>query len=155
MKGRGKADHGKALFNDLKGLACVKCHNIGGQGGLVGPELSSIGAKYSREELITSVLNPSAKISSGYEPVVVATNDGRILTGIVKSDAPEGLEIEDADAKRIKIPRADVEERKASDVSLMPNGIVEGISPQDFADLIAYMETLKDASANQGKPGGK
>jgi len=155
MRGLGKPDHGKALFNDLKGLACVKCHVVGGQGGAVGPELSGVAAKYPREELVTSVLYPSARISSGYEPVVVATADGRILTGLIKSDTAEGLEIEDADAKRIKIPKGEIEQRKASDVSLMPNGIVEGITPQDFADLIAYMETLKDASANQAKPGGK
>ena len=101
------------------------------------------------------MLFPSAKIFSGYEPVVVATTDGKVLTGILKSDTPEALEIQDAEAKRIKIAKADIDERKTSDVSLMPNGIVEGISAQDFADLIAYMETLKDASANQGKPGGK
>ena len=126
-----------------------------GQGGAVGPELSGVAAKYPREELITSVLYPSARISSGYEPVVVATADGRVLTGLIKSDTAEGLEIEDAEAKRIQIPKADIEDRKASEVSLMPNGIVEGITPQDFADLIAYLETLKDASANQAKPGGK
>ena len=155
LKGQGKPDHGKALFFDLKGLACSKCHVVGGEGGAVGPELSGVAAKYPREELVSSVLYPSARISSGYEPIVVATVDGRVLTGLIKSDTAEGLEIEDADAKRIKIPKADIEERKASDVSLMPNGIVEGISAQDFADLIAYMESLKDASANQGKPGGK
>jgi putative membrane-bound dehydrogenase-like protein len=152
-RGQGKADHGKALFFDLKGLACSKCHVVAGQGGAIGPELSGIAAKYPREELIASVLYPSAKISSGYEPAVVALNDGRVLTGLVKSDTPEALEIEDADAKRIKIPKADIEDRKQSDVSLMPNGIVEGLSAADFADLIAYLETLKDASANQGKPG--
>ncbi len=154
VKGPGKPDHGKALFADLKGLACIKCHVVAGQGGAVGPELSGVAAKYPREELIASVLYPSARISSGYEPIVVAVADGRVLTGLIKVDNAEGLEIEDAESKRIKIPRADIEDRKASDVSLMPNGIVEGISPQDFADLIAYLETLKDASANQGKPAG-
>ncbi len=155
LKGKAKPDHGKALFNDLKGLACVKCHVVGGQGGAVGPELSGVAAKYPREELIDSVLYPSRRISSGYEPVVIATADGKVLTGLVRSDTADGLEIEDADGKRIKLAKADVEDRKASDVSLMPNGIVEGITPEDFADLIAYLDTLKDASANQGKPAGK
>ncbi|WP_435005628.1 HEAT repeat domain-containing protein [Tundrisphaera lichenicola] len=155
LKGSGQAERGKVLFFDMKGLACVKCHVVGGQGGAVGPELSGVAVKYPREELVNSILFPSARISSGYEPVVVAIADGRVLTGLIKSDTDEGLEIEDADAKRIKIPKADIEVRKASDVSLMPNGIVEGITPQDFADLIAYLETLKDAAANQAKPGGK
>jgi putative membrane-bound dehydrogenase-like protein len=155
MKGQGKPEKGKALFFDTKGLACAKCHVVGGQGGAIGPELSGIAVKYPKEELITSVLYPSARIFSGYETVVVATADGRVLTGLVKSDNADGLEIQDAEGKKIKIPKADIEERKTSDLSLMPNGIVEGISPQDFADLIAYLETLKDASANQAKPGGQ
>lgn len=155
MKGQGKPAKGKTLFADLKGLACVKCHVVGGEGGNIGPELSGIGARYPREELIQSILYPSAKIFSGYETVVVATADGRVLTGLIKSDNADGLEIQDADGKRIKLPKADIEDRKTSELSLMPNGIVEGISPQDFADLVAYLETLKDASANQGKPPGE
>ena len=117
---------------------------MSGQGGLVGPELTSVGAKYPKEELIASVLYPSAKISSGYEPVLVATTDGKIITGIIKGETPDAIEIEDADAKRQKIAKADIDERKRSDISIMPNGLAEGLTPQDFADLIAYLETLKD-----------
>lgn len=147
MEGKGKSDRGRSLFQDLKGLACIRCHAVGKEGGAVGPELSSIGAKYPRHELINSVLFPSAQIASGYEPVVVATGDGKVLTGIIKSDTPEALEIEDADAHRIRIPRDQIEDRKRSDVSLMPTGLAEGLSKQDFADLIAYLETLKETSA--------
>ena len=144
LKGTGKADHGKALFADLKGLACLKCHAVSGQGGLVGPELTSVGAKYPKEELIASVLYPSAKISSGYEPVLVATTDGKIINGIIKGENADAIEIEDADAKRLKIAKADIDERKRGEISIMPNGLAEGLTPQDFADLIAYLETLKD-----------
>jgi putative heme-binding domain-containing protein len=127
---------------------------VSGQGGLVGPELSGVGIKYPREELITSVLYPSQRISSGYEPIVIATGDGRVITGIVKSETPDAIEVEDADAKRIKIAKADVDARKPSDVSLMPNGLAEGLSPSDFADLIAYLETLKDTAALHAPSGG-
>jgi putative membrane-bound dehydrogenase-like protein len=147
MKGPGKPERGRSLFQDLKGLACIRCHAVGKEGGAVGPELSSVGAKYPRDELIQSVLYPSARISSGYEPIVVATGDGRVLTGILKSDTPEALEIEDAEAKRVRIPRAEIDDRKRSDVSLMPTGLAEGLSKQDFADLIAYLETLKETPA--------
>ena len=133
------------MFFDLKGVACIKCHTVGKDGGTVGPELSTVGAKYPRDDLIASVLFPSAKIFQGYEPVVVATSDGRVLTGIVKNETPEVLEIEDADARRIKIAKDQVDERKQSDVSIMPSGLAEGLSRQDFADLVAYLETLKEA----------
>ena len=104
------------------------------------------------------MLYPSSKISSGYEPVVIATADGKVLTGILKSETGDAIEIEDVDAKRIKIAKADVDDRKKSDVSLMPNGLAEGLSKQDFADLIAYLETLKDGQAARDggsvRPGG-
>lgn len=148
----GKPDHGRALFTDLKGLACAKCHAVGGQGGAVGPDLSGIGARYPRDEIISSVLFPSTRIFSGYEPVVVALNDGRVLTGIIKNETPDALEIEDAEAKRTRIAKAEIDERKTSDVSLMPNGLAEGLSTQDFADLISYLETLKEP-ASEAKPG--
>ncbi len=147
LAGKGKAEHGKALFADLKGVACIKCHAVAGKGGLVGPELSAVGIKYPREELITSVLYPSQKISSGYEPVVIATADGKVLTGIIKSETADAIEIEDVEAKRIKVAKSEIDGRKASDVSLMPNGLAEGLSASDFADLIAYLETLKDTAA--------
>lgn len=152
LKVPGKPEHGRVLFEDLKGLACIKCHSVGKQGGMVGPELSSVGAKYSRDELIASVLFPSAKISSGYEPVILATSDGKVLTGIVKSDGDDAVEIEDADAKRIRIPKDSVDDRKRSDVSLMPSGLAEGLTPQDFADLIAYLQTLKDPGVKAETP---
>ncbi len=144
MKGTGSAARGRTLFSDLKGLACVKCHSVGKEGGTVGPELSSVGAKYSRDELIASVLFPSAKISSGYEPTILALDDGRILTGIIRSETADSVEMQDADAKAIRVAKAQVDERKRSDVSIMPNGLAQGLSPQDFADLIAYLESLKN-----------
>lgn len=147
MVGNGKAGHGKAMFNDLRGLACIKCHAVEGRGAFVGPELSTIGLKYPREEIITSVLYPSQKISSGYESVAIATAEGKVLTGIIKSESADSIEIEDAEAKRIKVPKGDVDARKASDVSLMPSGLAEGLTPSDFADLIAYLESLKDTAA--------
>jgi putative membrane-bound dehydrogenase-like protein len=155
MKEKGHPARGEALFADPKGLACVKCHAVSGRGGTVGPDLAGIGARYGRDELITSVLYPSAKIFSGYEPVVVATADGRVLTGIVKADGDDALEIQDADANRVKIPKADIDDRKVSDVSLMPTGLAEGLSKQDFADLIAYLESLKDAPPAPKPAGGR
>jgi putative membrane-bound dehydrogenase-like protein len=144
LKGQGSAARGRGLFSDPKGLACIKCHSVGKEGGTVGPELSSVGAKYPRDELIASVLYPSAKISSGYEPSILALDDGRVLTGIVRNETADSVEMQDADAKTIRIAKAQVDERKRSDVSLMPNGLAQGLSPQDFADLIAYLETLKN-----------
>ncbi len=143
MKTKGLPERGRGLFHDLKGLACVKCHNVAGQGGAVGPELSSVGAKYPRAELIAAVLYPSSKIASGYEPAVLALSDGRVVTGIVKAETAAEVEVETSELKRVKVAKQDIEERKRGDVSIMPNGLAEGLTPRDFADLIAYLETLR------------
>lgn len=90
------------------------------------------------------MLYPSAKISSGYEPIALALDDGRVLNGIIRNETPEAIEIQDADARTIRIKKDQIEARR-SDVSLMPNGLAQGLSTQDFADLIAYLETLKNA----------
>ncbi|WP_337177631.1 PVC-type heme-binding CxxCH protein [Paludisphaera sp.] len=145
MAGGGDAARGEALFRDLNGLACAKCHAVAPGGPTVGPELSSVGAKYPRDEIVTSVLFPSEKISSGYETVVLATDDGRVFSGVLKAETPEAIELQDADAKLIRVPAEEVEERRRGDVSIMPAGLAEGIRPADFADLIAYLESLKDA----------
>ena len=131
-------------FGDLKGpVACTKCHAVGSNGGKVGPELSSVGAKYPRDELITAVLAPSAKIASGYEPTIFALNDGRVVSGIIKNEGHDKVEIQDSEAKVVSLTKDQIEERRKSDVSLMPNGLAQGLSAKDFADLIAYLETLK------------
>jgi putative membrane-bound dehydrogenase-like protein len=144
LEREGDPARGRALFADLKGLACIKCHKVGGEGGTVGPDLAGIGGKYRREEVVESVLYPSAKIFSGYEPVVVATSDGRVLTGIVKSDDDKALVIQDAEDKPVTIPKDEIDDRRASNVSLMPNGLAEGLSREDFADLIGYLMSLKE-----------
>ena len=70
--------------------------------------------------------------------------DGKVINGIIKGETDDGIEIEDADAKRQKIAKSEIEERRRGEISIMPNGLAEGLTPQDFADLIAYLETLKD-----------
>jgi putative heme-binding domain-containing protein len=148
----GDAVRGQKLFADVKGLACVKCHAVGGQGGAVGPELSGLAAKYNKDEIATSILYPSAKIASGYESLIVATKDGRVVTGVLKADTTSGLELEDADAKRVRVELEDIEERRAGDVSIMPNGLAEGLQPKDFADLLAYLDTLRETAKPASNP---
>jgi putative membrane-bound dehydrogenase-like protein len=144
LKGQGRPERGRKLFSDLKGLACLKCHSVGKEGAAFGPELTSVGTKYPRDELIAAVLYPSAKISSGYEATTFLLTDGRVLTGIVRGESGDAVEIQDGDAKLIKISKSNIDARKRSEVSIMPSGLAQGLSTQDFADLVAYLETLKN-----------
>jgi putative heme-binding domain-containing protein len=151
LSGRGDAGRGRALFADRKGAACLLCHRVGGEGGEVGPDLSDVGGKLGREHLVEAVLDPSRQIVEGYRPSAVATRDGRVFTGVVTRETAEVLTLVDAQAKSWNIPNAEIEERAFVNGSIMPDGLAAGLSREQFADVIAYLETLR-ASA-QPTPG--
>ena len=142
-KNAGNAVRGKVIFEDPKGVACAKCHSVGGVGGKIGPDLIGIAAKYPREELIRSVLEPSNRIANGYDVYVVVTNSGVVFNGLLKSESPEGVELLDGKRDLHKIAASEIEEKSRSLVSLMPNGLKDGLTLEDFADIIAYLDSLK------------
>ncbi len=147
----GDAKRGERLFHDLKGLACVKCHAVAGRGGQVGPEMAGIGLRYKREELMTSILEPSKVIAQGYETLVVTTTAGRTLTGVFKGETADAINLTDAEGKAHSVLKKNVEERAFSPVSTMPNGLNEGMTLQDFADLIAYLEARREEKVPKKK----
>ncbi len=147
----GDAARGQKLFVDVKGLACVKCHAVAGQGGLVGPDLAGIALKYKREDLMTSVLEPSKVIAQGYETIIIATTSGKVMTGVFKGETGDAIDFMDAEGKRHSIPKKNIDERGFSPVSLMPNGLNEGMTLQDFADVIAYLEARREEKVPEKK----
>jgi putative heme-binding domain-containing protein len=144
-KSPGDAVHGDKLFRDLKGLACIKCHAVGGQGGQVGPDLAGIALKYKPEDLMTSVLEPSKVIAQGYETIIVTTDQGITLTGVFKGETADAVSLADKDGKLVSVPKKEIDTRKFSPVSTMPNGLNDGMTLQDFADVIAFLEARKEA----------
>jgi len=146
LKQSGNADRGRTLFFDTQGVGCAKCHSVGEQGtSKIGPNLAGIGSKYPREELVRSILEPSARVAESFQVTIVLTADGKVLQGLVKTDTPETLELIDAEGKTIAVAADDIEERKQSNLSLMPNGLKDGLTLVDFADIVAYLESLKEA----------
>jgi putative heme-binding domain-containing protein len=148
---RGDAGRGRALFFDASRLACARCHRVRGEGGELGPDLSDVGGKLPKEVLIEAVLDPSRQVVEGYRETVLATADGRVLSGIVKEETADALTLVDAELRRLVVRKSDVEARRVGDGSIMPAGLAAGISRDEFADLIAFLETLR--SAGQGTPG--
>lgn len=143
LKNKGDAAKGEKIFHDLKGVGCVKCHVVGTTGGKVGPDLSGVGAKYPREELVRSTLEPSNRILTGYELHTVVTVDGKSIQGLLKSQTKEGIEIVTAEGKTVFTPKDEVDSHDKSPLSLMPNGLKDGMTVQEFADLMAYLEGLR------------
>lgn len=151
MKRPGDPERGQRLFADLKGVGCIKCHAVAGQGGNIGPDLVGVGAKYPREELIRSLLEPSNRILSGYVLTIVVTDEGQILQGIVQSQTEKELVLLDAEGKTIQIPKDTIDEMQQSNLSMMPNGLKDGLTLEEFADVIAYLESLKQTPSGTGK----
>jgi putative heme-binding domain-containing protein len=141
---RGDPRRGQQLFADPEGIGCAKCHVVGGAGtGNVGPDLLGIGAKYPRSELIRSVLEPSNRILIDFEMAVIVTINGAIHQGMIRSQTPERIELVTPEGKVVPIRTDEIELKKTSSLSPMPNGLANGMTLQNFADLIAYLESLK------------
>jgi putative heme-binding domain-containing protein len=146
-KNSGDPERGRKLFLDLKGLACAKCHALGGQGSEVGPDLAGIGLKYKREDLMASILEPSKVIAQGYETIVITTTRGLVLTGVFKGETADAINLTDSEGKRHSVAKKEIEDRSFSPVSTMPNGLSDGMTLQDFADLVAFLEARREEKA--------
>lgn len=138
---RGDAAVGQKVFQE-KGT-CSKCHIIGEAGKEVGPNLSEIGSKLSREAMFVSILDPSAGVSHNFETYFVELFDGEVVTGILLSESDEEVAIKTADAVVRKIVRDDIDLIEKQKISLMPEGLQKNMSADELIALVEYLMTLK------------
>ena len=132
---RSDVTRGKKVFED----ACAKCHMPRRQGGRVGPDLSGINNK-TKEELLTSILNPSYAIEPRFVNYVVTTTDGRMFDGVIANETPGAITLRGGSEQGDEtILRKNIAEIRASSVSLMPEDLEQTMSRQDLADVIAYL----------------
>ncbi|MEO8426441.1 MAG: PVC-type heme-binding CxxCH protein [Verrucomicrobiota bacterium] len=153
MKNKGDLDRGRKFFFDLQGVACIRCHAVEGQGGDLGPNLSSIGAQYGRQQLAESILYPSKVVRDGYRQEIIATASGDEISGALKGETAGELIVQDAGGNKHHLRKTDIKERRASALSLMPDGLQAGLSLQDFVDLVSFLEALK-SKASETKASG-
>ncbi|MFM8274399.1 MAG: PVC-type heme-binding CxxCH protein, partial [Gemmata sp.] len=148
-KRTGDAARGKAVWNtSLTGAAqCAKCHMVRGVGGQVGPDLSMIGKKVSRENLYESLLTPSKAIADQYIQHSVTTTADVTVSGLLVSDAPASITLRDANGKDTTVQKKDIDGpvRKLK-TSIMPEDIIAALTEEELIDLVAYLETLKQAA---------
>ncbi len=104
----GDPARGRVLFFEARGAGCARCHRARGLGGNIGPDLSEVGGKYERALLIESVLEPSRHIVEGYRPEVLATADGRVLSGLVRAESDRDLTLIDAEGHRRTLAKAEM-----------------------------------------------
>jgi putative membrane-bound dehydrogenase-like protein len=142
VKMKGNPSSGQLVFT--KAGTCAKCHVVNGEGKEVGPNLSEIGKKLSKEALYESILYPSAGISHNYETYVVETKAGNSVSGLLVSKTPTEITLKDSEALLRTFKIADVESFIRSPISLMPADLHKALSTQDLADLVEYMQTLRE-----------
>lgn len=142
VKRGGDGPRGKELFFGMT-AQCAKCHKAKGEGKDVGPDLSEIGSKLSKEALYLSILDPSAGVSFNYETWVVRDLNGTILTGVLVSQTDAEVELKTAEAIVHKLQKADIDQMKKSPLSLMPADLQKQLKAQDLVDIVEYLTTLK------------
>jgi len=138
-KFQGDAIRGKELYYSEK-LMCGKCHRMFDQGGDIGPDLT-VFDRSNTENIMRSVLFPSLEIREGYEPLIVMTDDGRMISGF-KVNGPAGsLSIRESTGHTVNILTDNVDEMKAGKKSAMPGKLLEGLTDQELADLFAFLSS--------------
>ncbi|MEZ6090235.1 MAG: c-type cytochrome [Pirellulaceae bacterium] len=129
---------------------CGKCHRIGGLGGSIGPDLTSIRNKFDVGYVVEHIIEPSKVISDQYQSSNVLTVDGRSLTGLVsEEDGKLTVYPADANADPITLDVDDVDQVRPSPVSQMPVGLIDGLNPEELRDLLAYL--MSGGNADDGK----
>src|SRR5207247_2028310 len=124
----GNALHGQKIFNNLNGAACIRCHRINGQGGEVGPELTDVHSRYSRAQLIESVLYPSKQILDGYQVTTFFLKGDEEISGAIRSETTDEVTVVDAQGEKHVLRKNEIVKRKLSETSLMPEGLKTGLN---------------------------
>ncbi len=130
----GDPNSGASAFKKV----CAQCHAIYGEGKDVGPDLTGNG-RGSFEQLLSNVFDPSLVIGASYQAVTIATKAGRVLSGLVVEEGADRIVLKIQGGDRVSIPLGDIDERKTSGLSLMPEDLEKQLSAQEIVDLFAFL----------------
>ncbi len=136
--GEGDPYNGRALFQKT----CAVCHTLFSQGGQVGPDLTT----YKRDDLDTmllNIVNPSAEIREGYENYLVETRDDRSLNGFLVEQNDQVVVLRGLDGQNTTLDRREIHKIEAAGISLMPEGLLDGLKDQEVRDLFAYLRSTQ------------
>jgi len=138
----GNAALGKTIFIENQQIACFRCHKIHGEGGDVGPDLTGLGEKKSREYLLESLVQPNKQIAAGFESVLLTMKGGAEFAGLVKSETDDELVLNSPEDGLMTLKKSDIVERRRG-LSAMPEEMVTFISKRELRDLIEFLATMK------------
>ena len=151
----GSVEDGRRFFFTAKSSQCNNCHRLEEKGGTIGPDLSQIGGKYKRHEILESLVNPSKKIDPKYQTHVLVTSSGITHTGIVLEKSEQHVVLNsfrEGKAEILRLSTDDVELLVPQQKSLMPDGMLRDLTPQQAADLLAFLGSLKQEPGSEPSP---
>jgi len=131
---RGDFKHGKVLFEQR----CQSCHRLGNDGFAVGPDLAGI-RNGGKEKLLANIIDPNREVPPNYFGYVVETKDGENLAGLIVNETAGSVTVRQPQGIDVIVARAQIATMKASTLSLMPEGLEEGLNSQDLADLMDFI----------------
>ena len=134
--GKAKPDiaKGKLLFEKH----CIACHQLGGQGAKIGPQLDGIGLR-GADRLIEDIIDPSRNVDQAFRATLLSLDDGKLVTGLLLREEGETLVLADEKGKELRVPKSKVEQRKQLPTSPMPANLAEQISAEEFPHLLGYL----------------
>ncbi len=141
----GDAAEGKKIFLERVEASCVRCHKFGGEGGEVGPDLTGIGSRQTREYLLESIVFPNKHIAADFENVLVTLKNGTAYAGVLKSDQGDTLEINSPEDGLLRLKKSDIKTRERG-LSGMPEELRQVLNKQDLRDLVEWLATSKVAT---------
>jgi quinoprotein glucose dehydrogenase len=149
----GDRHRGKRIFDTQPTLACIRCHRAGGEGGDAGPDLADVGARYTREYLLESIIKPNARIAPGFDTIVLTLRSGSTVAGIVAAETAETVSLRNSENTLVEVKKADIMKRESAPSS-MPEIYQSILSKSEIRDLVEYMASLteKPARLDEGKP---
>jgi putative heme-binding domain-containing protein len=136
----GDRESGKIVYTK----ACATCHQLHGEGNKVGPDLTTAN-RSDRAAMLANIVDPNAVIRREFLSYVITTTSGRVVTGVMAEQNAASITVLDANNQRIRIARDDVDEIKEAEVSLMPERILDPLTPQQLRDLFSYLEATPPA----------
>jgi putative heme-binding domain-containing protein len=131
---------GRLVFNK----ACLQCHKLFGAGGDVGPELTG-SDRANTDYILENILDPGAAVGRDFRLATIATTDGRLLNGIIRAQDDASITVQTAN-DRLILPREDVEDLKVSNASMMPEGLLDKLTPEEVRDLVSYLSAPSQVS---------
>ena len=143
LQKKGNPERGREIFFKSAGLQCASCHRIAGVGSTLGPDLSAIGKKATRAQILESILEPSKFIDPKYVTYLIETTDGKVLTGLLVSKTDQEIVLKMAGDKEIRVPANVVASLLPQQKSLMPELLLRDVTLEQAADLLEFLAGLR------------